>query len=412
MSARTWLARVFGLDVQAAGANRITTSKDLEDVLLSGWGMQTRSGITVTPEVALGVAAVSAAVGILAETLAQLPLMVYRRLDRGGKEKAPDHPLWPLLHDKPNGWQNSFEYREMQQLQLGLKGNVFAFKNMVAGRVGELLPIHPSRVTVHQDADYAVTYKVSLPSGEYLTLPKERIFHIRDRSMNGITGMSRLENAKECIGLSVKAEAYGAQFFGNAARPSGVLSTEQKVSPEQMKELRESWKAVHGGENAGGTAVVDAGWKWSAMTMNNDDAQFLETRKFQIGEVARIWRVPPHMLGDLERATFSNIEQQSLEFVKYSMMPWLRRWESAINDQLVPENEKGKVFAEFNVDGLLRGDFLTRVQGYSTGLKDGWLNRNEVRDKENMSPIEGGDEYHRAESIHGGTNEPAQTAQP
>lgn len=407
---------MLGLAPQAQGSNTITTSEDLARVLLRrGWG--TKAGVPVTVETALMVAALNAAVSVLAESVAQLPLVLYRRRTGGGKERATDHPLWRLLHEQPNAWQTSFELREMMTLHLALWGNAYAYKVPLpsqGGRVAELQPLHPDRVRVEQGPDLRVTYRVSLPGGDQVTLPRERVFHLRDRSIDGVRGESRLRSGRDTIGLALVAEQWGAQLFGNGARPGGVLYTDKTLGPEQVQAIAESWKAAHGGENALGTAVLDGGFKWSPLTMNNTDAQFIELRRFQIAEISRLYRVPPHMLGDLERATFSNIEHQSLEFVKYSLMPWLRRWETAIYSQLVPQDSG--LFAEFLVEGLLRGDTKSRYESYQIAIMNGWMSPNEVRERENMNPREGGDEFRTAESLFGKPkstgerNEPAQAA--
>ena len=390
----------------------LTNSKDLESVLIAD-GAASFTGVTVTPEVALMVAGVSAATSLLAETVAQIPLNVYERTPDGGKGRAVNNPLWGLLHNQPNNWQNSFEFRELLSMHLLLWGNCYAFINRRAtgvsrGEITELLPIHPDRVKVEQDENYVVTYRIAIADGEQIVLPRDRVFHIRDRSFDGITGRSRLKSGRDSIGLARVTERWGAQLFGNGARPSGILKTDQRLNQEQFDRIRQSWKAAHGGENALGTAVLDNGFDFKAMAMTNDEAQFLETRKFQLVEIARIFRIPPHMLADLERSTFSNIEHQSLEFVKYSLMPWLRRWENAINTQLL--DPSGDVFAEFLVDGLLRGDLKSRYEAYAIAKQNKWMNTNEIRERENMNPIDGGDVFENPAitpgNENGGDNEP------
>lgn len=391
----------------------LTTSKELEDVLIAR-GMESFAGVNVTPQVAMMVSAVSAATSLLSETAAMLPLMIYRRRADGGKERAADHPLYRLLHEKPNGWQDSFQFLEFVTLHLLLNGNGYAIKvrrktGPLRGQVLELLPVHSDRVKVDQRGDYSLEYRIALADGATLIAPQSEVFHIRDRSLNGYEGASRLKSGRDAIGLARVTERWGAQLFGNGARPSGILTTDGTLDEQQVARLRDSWKAAHGGENALGTAVLDGGLKWQALAMTSEDSQFLETRKHQIAEIARIYRVPPHMLADLERATFSNIEHQSLEFVKYSLMPWLRRWESAINTQLLEPG--GEYFAEFVVDGLLRGDTKSRYEAYASALQNEWMNKNEVRALENLNPVEGGEEF-RNPAINpkdGGPDEPAQT---
>jgi HK97 family phage portal protein len=396
--------------VKAQGVNTITTSRELEEVLLQG--APSSAGIPVNAQVAMMVAAVSAATTVLAETVAQLPLPIYRKMANGDRERAESNPLWKLLHDRPNHYQDSFQFREMLMFHLLLWGNAYAAVTRSAsnGRILELLPIHPDRVKPEIDDSFRVTYRVYDANGSEQVLTQRDMLHIRDRCFNGITGQSRLKSGKDSIGLARVAEQWGARLFQNSARPAGVLTTEQSRTPEQMKALALSWKSAHGGENALGTAVLDGGWKWEPIVMKNTDAQFLETRRFQIGEIARVYRVPLHMLSDLERATFSNIEHQSLEFVTSSLMPWLRRWEMAINTQLLEPD--GQFYAEFTVEGLLRGDIKTRFESYERALRNGWLNRNEVRRMEGRNSIPGGEEYTLAENIYGDgeANEPAETA--
>ena len=403
----TWVGTAWRRLVGAPQANTLTTSRQLEAVLLEQYRPLALAGVAVTPETALMVQAVGAAVSILAESAAQLPLILYREMAGGVRRRAKDHPLWGVLHDKPNTFQDAFQFRETLTLHLTLWGNAYAFINRVDGgrRVAELLPIHPDRVRPEQDENYRVTYRVVLPGGEEVTIPADRMLHIRDRSVDGFRGISRLKTGRDSIGLALAAERWGAQLFGNGARPSGVLSTEMRINEEHVKRIQESWKAAHGGENALGTAVLDGGWKWTPLVMNNKDAQFIETRKFQLDEVARLYRIPPHMLANLERATFANIEHQALEFVKYALMPWLRRWEMAINTQVIGG---GDVYAEFLVDALLRADTKTRFEAYALAIQNKIMNPNEVRERENLEPYEGGDDFTGAANIFGDRrNEPA-----
>lgn len=398
------LAKIAAGFRNMAGAS-VQTSADLAKEL-QGNGFNL-SGVPITPKDALSVIVVGTAVALLSETIAGLPLPIYKRLDGGGKERNDAHPAWALLNVAPNGYQNAFEWREMMTAHLLLWGNCYSAKTMVGTELRELLPLYPERVKPVQDPKtLKVTYKVYTPDGGQITLPAEKMFHIRDKTLKGVEGLSRILLSKDGLGSAKAAERFGAAFFGNSGQPAGILSTESKLNEAQMKDLRESWKETQGGDNVFGIAVLDGGWKFTPITALMKDAQFIEFRKFCIAEVARIFRIPPHMLGDLDKATFSNIEQQSLEFVKYALLPWLRRWEMAINTQLIAPQRTSPNFAEFNVDGLLRGDQKGRAEFYSTGLRDGWLNRNEVREMENRNPIPGGDEYKVAQSIFGGGKAP------
>lgn len=280
----------------------LTTSKELEQVLIAG-GSETNAGVPVTPEKALRAAAVAAAVGIIAESVAQLPLHFYRRLDRG-KERVRDNPIAALLSGRPNVFQNGFEFIETLTSHMVLWGNAYAVKITSGRRIIELLPIHPNRVDVSQDNRYRLNYSISLQNGEYLELPSDRVLHLRDRSLDGITGMSRVMLGKDSVGLALQTERHGARLFANGVRPSGILTTDTALSKEAVDKLRAAFTAASGGDGAYGVPVLDNGIKFASMSMESDKAQFLETRKFQIAEVARMFRVPPHMLGDLERATF------------------------------------------------------------------------------------------------------------
>jgi len=417
-----WLEKLtfgaFGSRPQNSGA--ITTSADLAKELLRG--TSTLAGVRVTPATACEIIAVSCAVSLIAETMAMLPLPVYKRDKDGGKTRNPAHWAYDLLNTAPNNYQNAFEFREMMQSHLMLWGNCYAAKTTLAnGEISELLPMHPDRVTVGFDARaQRRVYRVNLPDGTQAIMRQVDVFHIMDRSFDGLTGTSRVGWAREGLAGAKAAENFGGSFFGNSGQPSGILSTDQKLTAPQIDQLRDSWKASHGSGNAFAVAVLDAGMKFSPITALLKDAQFIEYRKFAIAEVSRIWRIPPHLLGDLEKSTFSNIEEQGREFVMYSLLPWLRRWEMAINTQVIAPQRMSPHFAEYLVDGLLRGAWAQRVAGYSAGLRDGWLNVNEVREMENRNKIDGGDEYKKAESIHGSNaqqtgvqpNEQAQSQQP
>jgi len=387
----------------------ISTSADLAAFLIHG-GFDSTAGISVTPTTAMGVAAWSSGVSLIAEAIAQLPLKVYKRLQPEGKEVAMQTAIWRVLHDKPNGFQNSFEWREMMTLHLVLWANCYSIKTFNARReILEMLPVHPTRVKPKLDSSFNVVYEVRGPEGQVETFPKSRIFHIKDRQFgdNMAEGRPRILDAKNTLGLALAAEKWGGQLFGNGARPSGLISTEEPVGDEEGDRIIESWTKAHGGDNALGTAILDNGFKWTPLVMNNTDAQFLETRKFQIAETARILRINPVLLGENDKASLNNAETFGIQFIKFTLLPWIRRWESAINDQCIAESKRGEIFAEFLVDGLERGDSASRTAYYTAGLRDGWLNPNEVRGKENMNPIDdpSADEYRRAESIHGPEDE-------
>lgn len=353
------------------------------------FGNMSSTDIIVTENNAMQVSAVFACVRIIAETVASLPLNVYERQADGGKVRAPTHPLYAVLHSVGNDEMTAFGVRELLQTHLCLYGNGFAeIEYDAAGRIRGLWPIRPDRVTPFRTEDGPIAYKVVLPNGQQIILPKDRIFSIVGFGGDGIKGASVLQMARESIALSIATEKYGAKFFGNGARPGGVLEHPATMSQDAQDRLRGSWNEMHSGlDRAHRIAILEEGMTYKSIGLPPEDSQFLQTRKFQIGEIARIFRVPPHMIGDLERATFSNIEHQSIEFVVHCIRPWLVRWEQSIQQQLFTERDKSRYFAEFNVDGLLRGDIKSRYEAYAIGRQNGWLSANMILKMENMDPI-------------------------
>ncbi len=355
--------------------------------------MSTSAGVSVSPSGSLRSSAVLACARILAESVASLPLILYeRRAD--GKRRATEHNLYRILHDLPNPEMTSMEFRELLMGHLALWGNAYAeIETDGRGRVVALWPLRPDRMEVVRDGP-ELRYRYRLPSGDIVVLRKEYVLHIRGFGTDGVVGLSMIALARQAIGLSLATEEFGARFFSNGARPGIVLKHPGRLSDEAERRLRKSWTDRHGGlSNAHRVGILEEGMDIAQIGIPPEDAQFLDTRKFQVTEIARIFRVPPHMLADLERATFSNIEHQSIEFVTHTLRPWLVRWEQAIHRDLLLERERGRYFAEFLVDGLLRGDIRSRYEAYSIGRQNGWLSANDIRRLENMNPIEGGDVY-------------------
>ncbi|WP_462333736.1 phage portal protein [Varibaculum cambriense] len=363
----------------------------------------TSAGRPVTERSAMQMTAVYSCVRILAEAIAGLPLHLYRYKDGGGKEKALDHPLYRLLHDEPNPEMTSFVFRETLMTHLLLWGNAFA--QVVRNGLGEVIglyPLQPNRMSVGRDLDtkqlyyeYQTTWDE--PAGEYkiIRLTPSDVLHIPGLGFDGLVGYSPIAMAKNAIGLAQATEDYGASFFANGAAPGGVL--EHPGTIKDPSRVRESWQQTFGGaRNGNKVAVLEEGMKYTPISVSPEQAQFLETRKFQVGEIARIFRIPPHMIGDLEKSSFSNIEQQSLEFVKYTLDPWVIRWEQAITKTLLNPREKQQLFVKFNVEGLLRGDYQSRMEGYAVARQNGWMSANDIRELENIDRIEaadGGDLY-------------------
>jgi HK97 family phage portal protein len=363
----------------------------------------TTSGKPVNEHTAMQMTAVYSCVRILAEAVAGLPLHLYKYTASGGKEKALSHPLYFLLHDEPNPEMSSFVFRETLMTHLLLWGNAYA--QIIRNGKGEIIalyPLMPNRMRVDRDTKGELYYSYTRYSDEApaingitVTLRPSDVLHIPGLGFDGLVGYSPIAMAKNAIGLAMATEEYGAKFFANGAAPGGVLEHPGTIKDPQK--VKESWNmAYQGSSNAHRVAVLEEGMKYQPIGISPEQAQFLETRKFQINEIARIFRVPPHMVGDLEKSSFSNIEQQSLEFVKYTLDPWVIRWEQAISRSLLSPSEKKLYFSKFNVDGLLRGDYASRMNGYATARQNGWMSANDIRELENLDRIPaelGGDLY-------------------
>lgn len=365
---------------------------------------RTTSGKPVNERTAMQTTAVYACVRILAEAVASLPLHVYEYQDDGGKKLVHDHPLYYLLHDEPNPEMTSFVFRETLMSHLLIWGNAYAqIIRDGAGRVLGLYPLLPDKMDVQRDDRGNIYYVYSRNSDENpmfkeygdIRLKAEDVFHIPGLGFDGLIGYSPIAMAKNAVGMTLACEEYGASFFANGANPGGVL--EHPGVLKDPSKVRESWNSVYRGvNNAHKIAVLEEGMKYQQIGIPPEEAQFLETRKFQINEIARLYRIPPHMVGDLDKSSFSNIEQQSLEFVKYTLDPWVIRWEQSLQRSLLLPGEKGKYFIKLNVDGLLRGDYQSRMNGYAVGRQNGWFSANDIREMENMNPIpdeQGGNLY-------------------
>lgn len=351
---------------------------------------RTISGLRVAPETAMRLSVVYACVRILSEVFATLPFVLYRVKSDGTKKRITDHYMYGLLGKRPNEFQNAFEWREMVQAHLVLRGN--AYNEIIANKSGEieqLLPLHPDRVKLEPLPNGSYRYRYKMADGTDRILTRGQVWHMRGLSSDGRRGLSPLELARESIAVGLSAQDYGARFFANDAKPTGGWIE----FPGQFKDkaardvFRESWQAAQAAIAKGKIAVLDSGMQYHEVGVTNDDAQFLETRKFQITDIARFFRIPPHMVGDLEKATFSNIEQESLNFVIYSMTPWCERWEASVESELLLDDDRFEV--EFDVTNLLRGDSKARSEYYNSGITGGWLVRNEARAKENLPAIVG-----------------------
>lgn len=361
----------------------------------TGAAQQSIAGVSVDADTALKISTVWACVGLLSETIASLPLVVFRRVGDDGRERAANNPLYDILHDQPNEIQTAAEFREMMTGHVLLRGNAYA--QIVPGRRGpvdQLLPIHPDRVTVEKLPNNRLRYQVADDNGRKRPFNQEDMFHLRGPSRDGITGMSVIEFARDSFGMSIAAEQYGGRFFRNDSRPGGVLSAPGSLSDGAAARLKASWESAHAGGNQSRVAVLEGGMTWQQVGISPGEAQFIESREFQAEDVCRWFRVPPHMVGLTSKATSwgSGIEQMSIGFVTYTLLPWLTRWRQSIGRDLIIAPQT--YFADFLVEGLLRGDINSRYQAYATARQWGWLNVNEIRRMENMNSIGGaGDDY-------------------
>lgn len=364
------------------------------------------SGENVDEKSAMQIATVYACVRLLAETVAGLPLHLYRMPDGSGsaKERATDHPLYKLLYRQPNPEMTSFSFRETMMTHLLLWGNAYA-QIIRDGKNGilALYPLFPDNVEVDRDEHgeiyyiyHAYTDEVPGQQNKDVFFRYDEVFHVPGLGFNGLVGFSPIAMMKNSLGTTLAVEKYGSAFFRNGAQPSGVL--EHPGVLKNPEKIRENWSDVYGGaNNAHKVAVLEEGMSYKAISLPPEDSQFLSTRQFGVNEICRIFRVPPHMVQDLEHATFSNIEHQSIDFVVHTLTPWLVRFEQAIIKDLLLDEEQDTYFPKFNVDGLLRGDYQSRMQGYATGISNGFLSPNDIRRLENMDLIpaeKGGDDYY------------------
>lgn len=361
--------------------------------ILYYFGLAT-SGKRVTPYNAMQMTAVYACVRIIAETVAALPLNIYRYTD-DGKIKEYKHPLYRLLHDEPNPEMTSFGLRETMMHHILTTGNAYA--QIIRNGYGEVIalyPLLPNKMRVERSsADKRIYYHYSTDTEGHITLSSDEVLHIPGLGFDGIIGYSPIAMCKNAIGLGMAADEFGSSFFENGARPTGVLKHPGHI--KEPEKVRAAWENTYGsGEHR--TAVLEEGMDYQQISISPNEAQFLETRKFQVNEICRIFRVPPHMVADLEKSSFNNIEQQSLDFVQNTITPWLVRLEQNMQRQLLLPDEKGQIFIKHNINGLLRGAFNARMQGYAVGRQNGWYSVNDIRELEDMNKIpasEGGDDY-------------------
>ncbi len=362
--------------------------------------MANSAGVRVDYDTAMMYAPFFAGVRVIAEDLGALPLFLYERMARG-KKRATGHPLYPLLHDAPNDMMGAMSFKEALQghaITWG-GGAAYVVTHERTGVIEELWPLRPdrARVKVRQMGKGRVErwlqYRDDV-NGIYANLAPGEFLYVNGLGFDGVRGYSVVELAANSIGLGLATEHYGAKTFSNGAAPAGALSHPENLSPEARKRMADDWENIHRGiDRAHRVAILEEGVTWQAVGLPNDANQFLETRKLQVTDMARWLRLPPHKIGDLDRATFSNIEEQQLDYVSSALNAWLIRWEQAVLTQLMLPEERARYFPEHLVDALLRGNTAARYQAYAIGRQWGWLSANDVRDRENMNPVDGGDAY-------------------
>jgi len=367
-------------------------SSDLAELIM---GSQAASGKVVNHETALAVSTVFACVRILGETVGSLPLHVYKKLDGGGKVRAHAHPLYDLLATRPNPWQTSMEWREQILEHLALRGNYYAaILRHGDDIVDDLIPFHPDRVTVNQLPDYSLVYEIYRKDGRLMVLQQKDVLHIRAMpGPDGITGRSVIGYQKDLFGAAMATQEYSGRLFRNDATPGVVIKYPKALTEDAIKRLKEGWNETYSGSaNARKTAILEDGADIAKLSMNAEESQFIETRRLQRSEIAGLFRMPLMLLqADQQTATYASAEQFMLSFMIHTIRPWLVRIEQSLHRQLFTAPKLYN--PEFNPEGMLRGDIATRYKAYATGRQWGWLSVNDIRNRENENPIEGGDIY-------------------
>jgi HK97 family phage portal protein len=390
--------RGLGEIVGAALVERFVTKSGTAnpDRWFRDWAMgggPTTAGISVSPETAMRTAAVWACVNVRSEDVGKLDCFLYRDRPDGGREVAINHPLYRLVNVRPNPRMTAFEFRQMLQAQVDLRGNGYAWKEFDGrGQVVALWPLDSSKVTVFKTPDgRELFYRCELLDRSHAMVPAEEIFHLRGLTLDGCVGLSPISYHRETIGLAIAAEKYGAAFFGNNAQPMGALEVTSVLSPEARTALRDSWKERHLGKRE--LAILDGGMKWVQTGVSNEDSQYIESRQMTNSDIWRIYRMPPHKVQDLSKATFTNIEHQSLDYVNDCLSTVLKRWTETLARELLTAEEQAEFHFEFDTEDLLRGDLKSRCEAFAILRNWGILNANECRARLGENPREGGDEY-------------------
>jgi HK97 family phage portal protein len=361
--------------------------QELAEIVFGSWGRVSSSGVNVSPNAAMHYDTVYSCVRILTDSIASLPLIVYQKKGEQ-RERAVNLPIYQLLHDAPNDWQTAIDWRSLMVTHLCLWGN--SYSHIVRNLKGEpiqLQPILPTRVEVKQATDWTVTYSVSQETGEKKTYPASEILHVRNMSMGGLVGVAPIDMLKDAIGLGIAAEAYQAKFFQNLAKPSGVLKLPKSLAtPEAIKRFKAKMKEAISGESQNDFLVLDEGAEWQQISLSSEDSELTLTRKYQKAAIAGAYGVPLYKLNEMDGAKFRNVEQQALEFVKWSLLPYFERIEQAMFRKLLTKEQQKVCYFEHLIENALRGDIKTRYESYQLAIMNGIMNPDDARRMENLPP--------------------------
>lgn len=385
-----FVSQLFEMRAQVVGGQSPSAHGEWS---IFGSGNKSHAGVTVTPESALGVAALYACVQVLSQDVAKLPLITYRRLKRG-KERATDWTGYRVLHDSPNPEMTSYEWREYITSHVAAWGNAYSeidWSN--SGTVRGLWPLRPDRMRISRK-NGKLLYHYTVPNGQEQTLQAWRIHHVRGLGFDGVQGWSPVRMAMQTIGLNMAAEEYGARWYAGGGQPRVIAVHPGKLSPGAQDRLKSSLDSSMAGlSNSHRIKVLEEGVQLHKVGVPADEAQFIESQDMGAHQIARFYRMPPHKIALLKNATFSNIEHQSIEYVTDTLQPWLVRHEQALSRDLLTEAEQTSIYFEYLIEGLLRGDIKSRYDAYAIGRQWGWLSSNDIRERENQNPIAGGDTY-------------------
>lgn len=386
--------KTFASDIMLPGGQVVgNETRNATQSLIESFSTRSSAGVTVTEATALGLSTVWACVDAISQDVAKLPLFVYRRLPDDTRERATDVTAYRILKTSPNTDMTAIDFRQCMTANCLLWGNAYAeIVRRNNGELVEFIPWHPSRTRPYRLATGEIFYEYRYQDGRKIDVPARDMLHIKGMSGDGLVGRSVIQQAREAFGAVMATERFGATWFGNGSRPSGTLKHPGKLSDTGRENLRESWNRLHSGPtNANRVAILEEGLEFTPMSVPPDDAQFLQTRQFQVTDVCRWFRVPPSKIQDHSRSTFTNIEHIGIEWVTDTLMTWLIRWEQELNRKIFPV--ESDLYAEHDVKSLLRGDNSSRATFYRELRNLGVLSANEIRRAENMNPIEGGDGY-------------------